>query len=66
MAGRGPQTFQKRQREQQRKEKQAEKMARRQQRKDQKPGSSEPDIEYPDRDVPVMIIDPEGKLIFDR
>lgn len=33
MAGRGPQTFQKRQKEQQRKEKRQEKLARRQQRK---------------------------------
>lgn len=36
MAGRGPQTFQKRQKEQQRKEKQLEKMARREQRKQDK------------------------------
>jgi hypothetical protein len=33
MAGRGPQTFQKRQKEQQRKEKRQEKLARRQHRK---------------------------------
>jgi hypothetical protein len=36
MAGRGPQTFKKRQKEQQRKEKQAEKLARRLQRKHEK------------------------------
>jgi hypothetical protein len=36
MAGRGPQTFQKRQKEQQRKEKQQEKMAKRLQRKQDK------------------------------
>lgn len=36
MAGRGPQTFKKRQKEQQRKERQAEKMAKRLQRKQDK------------------------------
>jgi hypothetical protein len=36
MAGRGPQTFKKRQKEQQRKEKQQEKMAKRLQRKQEK------------------------------
>lgn len=35
MAGRGPQTFKKRQKEQQRKEKQAEKAAKRAQRKEE-------------------------------
>lgn len=65
MAGRGPQTFQKRQREQQRKEKQAEKLARRQQRKE-KPDSSGPEIEAVDRDIPVVTIDHKGNLILDR
>ncbi|MBC8165536.1 MAG: hypothetical protein H7Y20_06665 [Bryobacteraceae bacterium] len=37
MAGRGPQTFKKRQKEQQRKEKQAEKSARRLERKNEPP-----------------------------
>jgi hypothetical protein len=41
MAGRGPQTFQKRQKEQQRKERQQEKMARRLERKHQKQGAPE-------------------------
>jgi hypothetical protein len=53
MAGRGPQTFKKRQKEQQRKEKQQEKMARRLQRKqDQVNGveRSDSDIEADDRD----------------
>ena len=41
MAGRGPQTFKKRQKEQQRKERQAEKLARRLQRKhESRPGDS--------------------------
>jgi DNA-binding protein H-NS len=39
MAGRGPQTFQKRQKEQQRKEKRQEKLARRQQRKQEEQNS---------------------------
>lgn len=42
MAGRGPQTFKKRQKEQQRKEKQAEKLARRLQRKHEKPLDGSP------------------------
>jgi hypothetical protein len=44
MAGRGPQTFKKRQKEQQRKEKQQEKIAKRLERKRQGP-SMESDIE---------------------
>lgn len=43
MAGRGPQTFKKRQKEQQRKERQAEKMARRLARKHEKPAEGEGD-----------------------
>jgi hypothetical protein len=42
LAGRGPQTFQKRQKEQQRKEKQLEKLARRQQRKQEKEAGTTP------------------------
>ena len=50
MAGRGPQTFQKRQKEQQRKEKQQEKQARREQRKQERlvNGPAEPVIEPAD------------------
>lgn len=43
MAGRGPQSFKKRQKEQQRKERQQEKMARRLQRKHQAQAGSEQD-----------------------
>ena len=43
MAGRGSQTFKKRQKEQQRKEKQQEKLAKRLQRKRQQRTSLEPD-----------------------
>ena len=39
MAGRGPQTFQKRQKEQQRKERREEKLARKLQRKNAQPSS---------------------------
>jgi hypothetical protein len=42
MAGRGPQSFQKRQKEQQRKEKQQEKIAKRLERKRQAAASPEP------------------------
>lgn len=51
MAGRGPQTFKKRQKEQQRKEKQQEKIAKRLQRKQEKtdptlnPDGVEPDFD---------------------
>jgi len=43
MAGRGPQTFKKRQKEQQRKEKQQEKAAKRQQRKEEGPLPDNPE-----------------------
>jgi hypothetical protein len=57
MAGRGPQTFKKRQKEQQRKEKQQEKIARRLQRKHEKTeGSGEPDS-----DSDEMLLAPEGE-----
>ena len=47
MAGRGPQSFKKRQKEQQRKEKQQEKAVRREQRKIDKPeGSGGPEIDF--------------------
>lgn len=45
MAGRGAQTFKKRQKEQQRKERQDEKRAKRQERKD-KPDSPDSDIAF--------------------
>jgi hypothetical protein len=47
MAGRGPQTFKKRQKEQQRKEKQQEKFAKRLMRKRQHRSSLEPDPDLP-------------------
>ena len=46
MAGRGPQSFKKRQKEQQRKEKQQEKAAKREQRKIEKPEGSGPEIDF--------------------
>jgi len=59
MAGRGPQTFKKRQKEQQRKEKQAEKLARRLQRKHEKPGEggTDTDIESVDTDIEAIDAD---------
>ena len=53
MAGRGPQTFKKRQKEQQRKEKQQEKMAKRLQRKQEKQDGTW----NPDADVEPVEID---------
>jgi hypothetical protein len=47
MAGRGPQTFKKRQKEQQRKEKQQEKIARRLARKDEKAAQGSSNGELP-------------------
>ena len=46
MAGRGPQSFKKRQKEQQRKEKQQEKAVKREQRKVDKPEGSGPEIDF--------------------
>jgi hypothetical protein len=43
MAGRGPQSFKKRQKEQQRKEKQQEKLAKRIERRNAPPDSGDPD-----------------------
>jgi len=45
MAGRGPQSFKKRQKEQQRKEKREEKLLKRMERKRQAPTSSDADAE---------------------
>ncbi len=56
MAGRGPQTFQKRQKEQQRKEKQQEKASRREDRKaesaNREPGSGPPIEEAEEMYIP--------------
>ena len=63
MAGRGPQTFKKRQKEQQRKEKQQEKVAKRLQRKQEKQdGTWNPDapIEPPDANDEVPPVRPEA------
>jgi hypothetical protein len=46
MAGRGPQSFKKRQKEQQRKEKQQEKLAKRIERRNLPPDSGDPDPDY--------------------
>ena len=57
MAGRGPQTFKKRQKEQQRKEKQQEKIARRLQRKHEKiEGTADSDS-----DSDTALLGPEGE-----
>jgi hypothetical protein len=50
MAGRGPQSFKKRQKEQQRKEKQQEKIAKRLERKLQAKIPSEPGVQRKDAD----------------
>jgi hypothetical protein len=51
MAGRGPQSFQKKLKEQQRKEKQQEKLARKIERRRQAEASPEPAIETPQGEV---------------
>jgi len=48
MAGRGPQSFKKRQKEQQRKEKQQEKFARKMERKLQAKTTNEPEVQVPE------------------
>jgi hypothetical protein len=48
MAGRGPQSFKKKQKEQQRKERQQEKVARRLERKHQAQTSAEPETQRPE------------------
>jgi hypothetical protein len=47
MAGRGPQSFKKRQKEQQRKEKQQEKIAKRMERRLQAKASTDPEVRLP-------------------
>lgn len=61
MAGRGPQTFQKRQKEQQRKEKQQEKMAKRLQRKQEGPRPLTDDVD-PELQIPAAETDNEQPL----
>ncbi len=56
MAGRGPQTFKKRQKEQQRKEKQQEKLAKRLERRQRQNSSSEPGASG---ENPAQFVDPE-------
>lgn len=66
MAGRGPQTFQKRQKEQQRKEKQQEKVARRAQRKvDKENGVVTDDSDILELEPLEPLIYPEGKAPWD-
>jgi hypothetical protein len=62
MAGRGPQTFKKRQKEQQRKEKQQEKIAKRLQRRQEKPDSTldSDGIEWPTEDTAEAGISDDG------
>jgi hypothetical protein len=61
MAGRGPQSFKKRQKEQQRKEKQQEKLAKRLERKRQPLGSPDDPIE-PEEDNPFDAVDLDRPL----
>ena len=53
MAGRGPQSFKKRQKEQQRKERQQEKMARRLERKRQSQSGAQPVVDAAEPAAPV-------------
>ena len=55
MAGRGPQSFQKRQKEQQRKEKQQEKLARKVERRRLGPNETEDDFATLDEDGNMII-----------
>lgn len=52
MAGRGPQSFKKRQKEQQRKEKQQEKLAKRLERRHHAPASEQPEQEQVPAEAP--------------
>ena len=54
MAGRGAQSFKKRQKEQQRREKQQEKFAKRMQRKLQGPSADEPEVVIGEDGLPVL------------
>jgi hypothetical protein len=59
MAGRGPQSFKKRQKEQQRKEKQQEKLARRLERKQAGEGDTDPDADLLFLDADGQPLDPQ-------
>ncbi|HEX4274886.1 MAG TPA: hypothetical protein VHZ74_06010 [Bryobacteraceae bacterium] len=61
MAGRGPQSFKKRQKEQQRKERQMEKAQKREERKTQPKGSDEEELVVLDRPyiLPEFMDEPE-------
>jgi hypothetical protein len=56
MAGRGPQSFKKRQKEQQRKEKQQEKLARKMERKLQAKTTTELEVQPPETDETPSIV----------
>jgi len=56
MAGRGPQSFKKRQKEQQRKEKQQEKLARKMTRRSQAKTPADVDVRPPDVDEPEQVV----------
>jgi hypothetical protein len=68
MAGRGPQTFKKKQKEQQRKEKREEKMAKRLERKKQQElglpvdSDDQPDPDQPELDRPIPMLGNDEKL----
>jgi len=62
MAGRGPQTFKKKQKEQQRKEKREEKMAKRLERKKNPLPLDEPDFD-PDQPAPIEIAGDDEKAV---
>jgi hypothetical protein len=70
MAGRGPQTFKKKQKEQQRKEKREEKMAKRLERKKQQELGlpvdpdldDQPDPDHPELDRPIPMLGNDEKL----
>lgn len=57
MAGRGPQSFKKRQKEQQRKERQEEKRAKRLQRRQEGPQPEGTDLEVQDGSVPEDVVE---------
>jgi hypothetical protein len=60
MAGRGPQTFKKRQKEEARKERKQEKLAKRLQKKDQPQGEPEPEMLPLDGPLPLEDFQIEG------
>jgi hypothetical protein len=60
MAGRGPQTFKKRQKEEARKERKQEKLAKRLQKKDSPPGEPEPEMLPLDGPLPLEDLQLDG------